>query len=146
MTVVGSSTMSISPLFDRAKGGVLPLQRSPATRLCFDGDNEIPATSFGSRELSRLLRFVPPASGGDGSGILRRCKAADNMAAHFLPLGSSGARQRHGPVVIGKRERKEMGSMVGPDEYSSAKSEGDDAQKEVDQDAGALFVLKSKGT
>ncbi|XP_019161987.1 PREDICTED: GABA transporter 1 [Ipomoea nil] len=36
-----------------------------------------------------------------------------------------------------------MGTMVGPDEYSSAKSEGDD---EVDQDAGALFVLKSKGS
>nr|GLL31160.1 GABA transporter 1 [Ipomoea trifida] len=39
-----------------------------------------------------------------------------------------------------------MGTMVGPDEYSSAESVGDDLRKEVDQDAGALFVLKSKGS
>nr|GMD78716.1 Pro-Pol polyprotein [Ipomoea batatas] len=40
--------------------------RSPATGLCFDDDNEVPATSCESRELSRLLWLVPPASSSGG--------------------------------------------------------------------------------
>ena len=41
---------------------------------------------------------LPPlrADECNGGGVLRRCKATGVRAAHLLPLGRNGARQRHG--------------------------------------------------
>nr|GMD07967.1 hypothetical protein Iba_chr06cCG12230 [Ipomoea batatas] len=77
-------------LFPIHSGSVGRSRASASFFPCSSGDERQSKSSRGLH-----LRRTPC---GDGSGILRRCKAADNMAALSLPLGSSGARQRHGPV------------------------------------------------
>nr|GLL46168.1 uncharacterized protein LOC109169386 [Ipomoea trifida] len=70
--------------------------------------NSSPVTSLSSLSVSGDVRRSKSSRGlhvrhtpdGDGGDITRRCKATGDMAAHLLPLGRSGARQRHGLVRL----------------------------------------------
>nr|GLL33542.1 hypothetical protein Itr_chr08CG12840 [Ipomoea trifida] len=57
---------------------------------------------------------LPPlrADERNGGGVLRRCKATGVRAAHLLPLGRNGARQRHSldrrPSPLGEQGRHDL--------------------------------------